>query len=261
MNRSRCSVPGCNRKLAARGRCVQHDKDPTRTIRPTRGNTQDRVLAWGRLSLHRSSVPVVAAETRRRQLSPSGMMSEVIDQWGEGAEERRVAAEQHGSMRLPGLRSTVRMTSRTLTAILATSLLVLGSLACGTGAAKDTCRQVGPPQGHPLRPLDAFIAAGYPSGEPLDALGLHYGGAYAQVPPNQYPQVCVSAYNQDRAGYRYVGWVDDFAYRDGGQNPLSTYCANPRDAGCAPQPGQLHGQVVVTIHEGANNIIVIPLSP
>ena len=77
----RCSIRGCDRKVAARGLCDQHKIDPTRLIRPVRRNTQDRVLAWGRLSLHRSSVPIVAAEARRRQLGPSGMMSEVIDQW------------------------------------------------------------------------------------------------------------------------------------------------------------------------------------
>jgi len=153
-----------------------------------------------------------------------------------------------------------------MTRITAAAALLLGSLtilATGScdGGGKDTCVQIGPPQGFPLRTLDAFISAGYPSAGPLDQFDLQYGGDFAQLPPDKYPQICTSAYSQDRAGYRYVGWVDDFAYRDGGQNPLSTYCADPRDAGCAPQPGQLHGEVVVTLHEGADNVVVIPLSP
>ena len=82
----RCSVPGCDRKVYARGRCEGHDKAPTRTIRPVRANTRDRTLAWGRLYLQRSSVPVVAAEARRRQLSPGGLISDVIDQWAKALE-------------------------------------------------------------------------------------------------------------------------------------------------------------------------------
>lgn len=77
----RCTVPGCDRKVYARGRCEGHDKAPTRTIRPVRANARGRTLAWGRLYVQRASVPVVAEEARRRQLSPGGLMSEVIDQW------------------------------------------------------------------------------------------------------------------------------------------------------------------------------------
>jgi hypothetical protein len=49
--------------------------------------------------------------------------------------------------------------------------------------------------------------------------------------------------------------VDDFAYRDGGQPPWNTYCADfvmPVD--------QLHGEVVLTMHEGERNLVIIPLS-
>ena len=81
LNGPRCNISGCDRKVYARGRCEGHDKTPTRIIRPVRANTHGRVLAWGRLYIQRASVPVVAAEARRRQLSPGGLMSEVIDQW------------------------------------------------------------------------------------------------------------------------------------------------------------------------------------
>ena len=78
--------------------------------------------------------------------------------------------------------------------------------------------------------------------------------------PDHYPQVCFSSRDQDRSGYRWVAWVDGFNYSDGGQPPWDTYCADARDPACVPQPGQLHGEVVVTLHEGANNIVTIPLN-
>jgi hypothetical protein len=137
------------------------------------------------------------------------------------------------------------------------ALLVLSAAAC---SRSDTCVQVGPSQGYPLQPLDLFISAGYPSGQPLDAFYTDIGAEYVGAAPAQYPQVCYSAYDEDRPNYRWIGWVDTWAYRDGGQPPSLTYCADPRDAGCGPQPGQLHGEIVVTLHEGENNIVIIPLS-
>jgi len=136
--------------------------------------------------------------------------------------------------------------------------LLLVGVSCG--GQSDTCVQFGPPQGFPLEPLDVFIAAGYPSGQPLDAFYTSYGAAYAGAPTSEYPEVCYSAYAEDRANYRFVGWVDDFALVDGGQPPWNTYCADVRDAGCTPQPGQLHGEVVLTLHERERNLVIIPLS-
>jgi hypothetical protein len=136
--------------------------------------------------------------------------------------------------------------------------LLLVALSCGKN--EDTCIQFGPPQGFPLAPLDVFIAAGYPSGQPLDAFYTSYGAEYAGAPTSQYPEVCYSAYDADRANYRFIGWVDDFSDVDGGLPPWNTYCADVRDAGCAPQPGQLHGEVVLTLHEGEKNLVIIPLS-
>jgi len=112
--------------------------------------------------------------------------------------------------------------------------LLLAALSC---ARSDTCVQVGPPEGFPLQPLDLFVATGHPDGQPLDAFYSHYGGEYAGVAPTQYPQVCGSPKDQDRPNYRFVGWVDDWAYADGGQPPWMTYCADLRAAGCGPQPG------------------------
>ena len=149
------------------------------------------------------------------------------------------------------------MTKLCLSALLCVGFLLAGA-SCGQ--KDDTCIQYGPPQGFPLEPLDVFIAAGYPSGQPLDAFYTSFGGAYLGAPTSQYPEVCYSAYAEDRANYRFVGWVDDFNYVDGGQPPWNTYCADVRDAGCAPQPGQLHGEVVLTLHEGKGNLVIIPLS-
>ncbi len=156
------------------------------------------------------------------------------------------------------------MTRPETTAAFVATLLVVACLACGAGEPKepnDTCVQVGPPQGYPLREADAFIATGHPHDTPDEVTFLSfYGGEFAGLPPDLYPRVCVSSHPPDRPNYRWVGWVDGFIYMDGGQPPWMTYCADARDAGCAPQPGQAHGEVVVTLHEGTHNIIVIPLS-
>ena len=159
---------------------------------------------------------------------------------------------------------TVSMSSSTAAA--AKALLLVAALACGGGggggATKDTCVQVGPPQGFPLREADAFIATGHPHDTPDQITFLSfYGGELAGLTPTQYPQVCFDSHPPDRPNYRWVGWVDTFFYADGGQPPWNTYCADERDAGCGPQPAQLHGEVVMTLHEGANNVVVIPLSP
>ena len=63
-----------------RGLCDGHAEDPTRAIRVMREKA-DRVLAWGRLVLDRSSIPVLAAEAKRRGLGPSALMADVIDRW------------------------------------------------------------------------------------------------------------------------------------------------------------------------------------
>jgi hypothetical protein len=78
----RCSVPGCDRRVAVRGRglCSGHLKDPTRTIRVLRAKA-DRALAWGRLVVDRASIPVLKAEAKRRGLGPSALMADVIDRW------------------------------------------------------------------------------------------------------------------------------------------------------------------------------------
>jgi hypothetical protein len=76
----RCSVPGCNRRVDGRGLCRGHREDPTRTIRVLRARS-DRALAWGRLVVDRSSIPVLAAEAKRRGLGPSALMADVIDRW------------------------------------------------------------------------------------------------------------------------------------------------------------------------------------
>ena len=111
-----------------------------------------------------------------------------------------------------------------------------------------------------MREADVFLATGHPDNSPTDLFIPSYGGQLAGLAPNHYPQLCSSAYPADRPNYRWVGWVDTFFYVDGGQPPWKTYCTDLRDASCAPQPGQPHGEVVVTLHEGADNIIVIPLS-
>lgn len=80
------------------------------------------------------------------------------------------------------------------------------------------------------------------------------------MPPALYPQLCFDAHPPDRPNDRWVAWVDPFVYADGGQPPWLTYCADARDAGRAPQPGQLHGEVVMTLLDGADNVVVIPLS-
>lgn len=151
------------------------------------------------------------------------------------------------------------VTRRFPATVFATALLVVVGLACGTGTGSETCVEVGPPQAYPLRVADVFIATGHPENSPAELFVSIYGGQLAGLAPNQYPQLCFGAHPPDRPNYRWVGWVDTFFYADGGQPPWETYCADLRDAGCAPQPGQPHGEVVVTLHEGAENVIVIPL--
>ena len=145
---------------------------------------------------------------------------------------------------------------------LAVALLVATGIACGSGTRNDTCIQIGPPAGYPLRQFDLFIATGHPQGTPAEVpLLSFYGFEIVGLSPSMYEETCFTSRASDRPNYRWVGWVDDFKYRDGGQAPTDTYCADSADAGCAPQPGQPHGEVVVTFHEGANNLVIIPMSP
>ena len=154
---------------------------------------------------------------------------------------------------------------RLAVSVASATTLVLATLACSGGGGgvgtKDTCVQVGPPQGYPLRVADLFIATGHPEGSPNEVLTSWYGGQLSGLTPNQYPQLCFDSHPPDRPNYHWVGWVDGFFYADGGVPLPQTYCSDLRDAGCAPQPGQLHGEVVMTLREGANNVVVIPLSP
>src|SRR5689334_11301766 len=76
----RCTVPSCNRPVQVRGFCSGHSEDPARTIRVLRAKG-DRALAWGRLIVDRASIPVLAAEAKRRRLAPSALMADVIDRW------------------------------------------------------------------------------------------------------------------------------------------------------------------------------------
>jgi hypothetical protein len=78
----RCTVPGCNRPVAVRerGLCAGHLENPKRTIHVLRAKG-DRALAWGRLLVARASIPVLAAEAKRRGLGPSALMADIIDRW------------------------------------------------------------------------------------------------------------------------------------------------------------------------------------
>ena len=135
--------------------------------------------------------------------------------------------------------------------------------ACGKS---DTCTQVGPPVGYPIRQRDLFLAVGHAEGQLVDLFFPIVGADIIGLQPEQWLKVCYNPLPYDQPNYTWVGWIDSSYSEpgDGGQNPgladpRNTYCADPQDAGCAPQPGQPHGTVVVTMHEGKNNIVIIPL--
>ena len=120
---------------------------------------------------------------------------------------------------------------------------------------------------YPIRPRDLFLAVGQPQGQLVDAFYVTPGREFIGLPPDQWTQVCFTPWPEDRPNYTWVGWIDTTYSNppDGGADPRLvdpryTYCADPQDAGCAPQPGQPYGNVVVTMREGQNNIVIIPLS-
>jgi len=139
-----------------------------------------------------------------------------------------------------------------------------GLCACGKS---ETCDQVGPPLSYPIQPRDLFLAVGQPEGQLVDAFRAIPGTDIIGLPPEHWVQYCYTPRIANPTNYTWVGWIDT-TYSDppdGGADPRSvdpreTYCADFQDAGCGPQPGQPHGKVVMTMREGQNNIIIIPLS-
>ena len=145
------------------------------------------------------------------------------------------------------------------------SLVASAPALHGCGSS-NTCTQVGPPVNYPLRPRDLFIAVGQPQGQLVDLFFPIAGTDIIGLEPNQWLKVCYNPRPNDQPNYTWVGWIDSsYSDADAGVDPRlfdprTTYCADPQDAGCAPQPGQPHGKVVVTMREGQDNIVIIPLN-
>jgi len=141
----------------------------------------------------------------------------------------------------------------------------MGVLACGQS---ETCDQVGPQVEYPIRPRDLFVAVGQPGGQLADAFRVIPGTDIIGLSPEHWIQYCYTPRIADPTNYTWVGWIDS-AYSeppDGGvdpglADPRNTYCADFQDAGCAPQPGQPHGKVVLQMRNHQNNIVIIPLNP
>ena len=155
------------------------------------------------------------------------------------------------------------VTHRLVTSALSLVASATALFACGKS---ETCDQVGPPLSYPIRPRDLFLAVGQPQGQPVDAFRATTGTDIIGLPPEHWVQYCYNPLPNDQPNYTWVGWIDSSdSDADAGADPRlfdprDTYCADPQDAGCAPQPGQPHGTVVMTMREGQNNIVIIPLS-
>jgi hypothetical protein len=145
---------------------------------------------------------------------------------------------------------------------LTASVAFVVSLACGNSSS-DECLQVGPQVGYPMQPMDDVIINGYTAEMPtlvdfsLIAGAINYLGLSSA---DQYPQTCFTSF-PTRPNYRFVGWLDNTWYLDGGPPPDQTYCQDGFQPSCQPQPGQPQGQVVVTLYGNQNNIVIIPFSP
>ena len=152
--------------------------------------------------------------------------------------------------------------------LITTFSLVASATALFACGKSETCDQVGPQVSYPIRPRDLFVAVGQPEGQLVDAFLVIPGTDIIGLPPEHWVQYCYNPRIADQANYTWVGWIDSSYSEppDGGVDPRlvdprNTYCAEPQDAGCAPQPAQPHGKVVVTMRQGQNNIVIIPLSP
>ena len=75
-----CSVRDCGRPALRRGLCESHAANGGRPLRPLRA-PKGRVLAWGRLYVEPSAVPVLSAASMRRRMSPSSLMADIIEAW------------------------------------------------------------------------------------------------------------------------------------------------------------------------------------
>ena len=149
-------------------------------------------------------------------------------------------------------------------------LIALSLVACAAAlfacGKSDTCAQVGPPVGYPIQQRDLFLAVGQQQGQLVDAFFVIPGADVIGLPPEHWDKFCY-ARPEDQPNYTWVGWIDSsYSDADGGADPRLvdpryTYCADFQAAGCGPQPGQPHGKLVVTMREGQNNIVIIPLSP
>lgn len=82
----------------------------------------DRALAWGRLVVARSSIPVLAAEAKRRGLGPSALMADIIDRWCTAIGQRCLAEEHSRSLRLSGLHPAVMAVAELVRQILEAGL-------------------------------------------------------------------------------------------------------------------------------------------
>jgi predicted DNA-binding protein len=77
---------GLGRNASHFGFCEPHWKNGGKPLkrRPQRPRAQEpRVLAWGRIHIVPSAVGVVEAEARRRQLTRSGVVAELVEAWAQ----------------------------------------------------------------------------------------------------------------------------------------------------------------------------------
>jgi hypothetical protein len=102
----RCRIRGCQRPALRFGLCDPHWKNggrPIKLTRPKRSTTGEaRVLAWGRIHIVRSAVPVIEEEARRRSLTPSAMIADIVEAWAREKQEGRSALRLDETCRAPG---------------------------------------------------------------------------------------------------------------------------------------------------------------
>jgi hypothetical protein len=101
----RCRVLGCQRPATRRGLCDPHRRNGGKPIRPRpkrKATNEPRVLAWGRVHIVRSAVPIVEAEARRLKRRPSALIGDLIEAWAREKQAGRDGLRLDEPCRGPG---------------------------------------------------------------------------------------------------------------------------------------------------------------